>query len=112
MMKNNYNIFKQASWSIVSRISTALFSFISISILLKILGVGQFGIWITISGLFAAFSFVDLGLANGLRNKLQKFNCSNFYSYYSNCYNCCYNLSSTWWFCYFDWFFKIRRKHS
>ena len=73
MMKNNYNIFKQASWSIVSRISTALFSFISISILLKILGVGQFGIWITISGLFAAFSFVDLGLANGLRNKLPKF---------------------------------------
>lgn len=72
-MKNKFNIFKQGSWSIISRILTSIISFISISILLQILGPSQYGIWITISGFFASLSFVDLGLANGLRNALPKF---------------------------------------
>ena len=72
-MKNNFNIFKQTSWSILIRILNSGISFISISILLKILGINEFGIWITILALFASFSFVDLGLANGLRNALPKF---------------------------------------
>jgi O-antigen/teichoic acid export membrane protein len=72
-MKNNFNIFKQTSWSILTRILSSGISFISISILLKTLGINEFGIWITISALFASFSFVDLGLANGLRNALPKF---------------------------------------
>lgn len=72
-MKNKFNIYKQGSWSIISRILTSIISFIAISILLQILGPNQYGIWITISGFFASLSFVDLGLANGLRNALPKF---------------------------------------
>ena len=72
-MKNNFNILKQTSWSILIRILISGISFISISILLTTLGINEFGIWITISALFASFSFVDFGLANGLRNALPKF---------------------------------------
>ena len=73
MMINHFNIFKQTSWSILFRVLSSGISFISISILLKILGINEFGIWITILALFASFSFVDLGIANGLRNALPKF---------------------------------------
>ena len=72
-MKSNFNIFKQTSWSILIRILISGISFISISVLLTTLGINEFGIWITISALFASLSFVDFGLANGLRNALPKF---------------------------------------
>ena len=71
-MKNNFNILKQTSWSMLTRIVISGISFISISILLSTLGINEFGIWVTISALFASFSFVDFGLANGLRNALPK----------------------------------------
>ena len=72
-MKNNFNILKQTSWSVLIRILISGISFISISVLLTTLGINEFGIWITISALFASFSFVDFGLANGLRNALPKY---------------------------------------
>ncbi len=47
-----------------------LVSFIIVPLTLGYVGKVEYGIWMTISSIIAWFSFFDIGLGNGLRNKL------------------------------------------
>ncbi|MEO6731755.1 MAG: oligosaccharide flippase family protein [Ferruginibacter sp.] len=44
-------------------------SLLLVPIVLKYLGVSEYGIWITLTTIVGWFSFFDIGLGNGLRNK-------------------------------------------
>ena len=44
-------------------------SMLLVPVVLKYIGVNEYGIWITLTTLIAWFSFFDIGLGNGLRNK-------------------------------------------
>ena len=54
----------------VSTALTLLISFIMVPIVLGFIGKVEYGIWLTISSIIAWFSYFDIGLGNGLRNKL------------------------------------------
>lgn len=45
-------------------------SLIYVPLLINYLGVEEYGVWLTISSIIGWFSFFDIGLGNGLRNKL------------------------------------------
>lgn len=49
---------------------TLLISFIMVPLVLGFVGKVEYGIWLTISSIIAWFSYFDVGLGNGLRNKL------------------------------------------
>jgi len=44
-------------------------NFLLVTITLDFLGVEEYGVWITLTSLMTWFSFLDIGLAHGLRNK-------------------------------------------
>ena len=46
-----------------------IITFIQVPITLKYLDSTKFGIWLTLSSMVAWFSFFDIGLGNGFRNK-------------------------------------------
>ena len=54
----------------VARIFTVIISFLQIPILLVLIDKTQYGVWLTIFSFINWFSLFDLGLGNGLRNKL------------------------------------------
>jgi len=47
-------------------------NFAIIAIVLNIISPGEYGVWLTISSIISWLSFMDFGLANGLKNKLVK----------------------------------------
>lgn len=47
-----------------------LIGFIRVPIILKFVDQSDYGIWLTLGSIIAWFSFFDIGLGNGLRNKL------------------------------------------
>ena len=49
---------------------TLLISFIIVPMVLGFVGKVEYGIWLTISSIISWFSYFDIGLGNGLRNKL------------------------------------------
>lgn len=49
---------------------TLLISFITVPMILGYIGKVEYGIWLTISSIISWFSYFDVGLGNGLRNKL------------------------------------------
>ena len=49
---------------------TLLISFIIVPLVLGFIGEIEYGIWLTISSIVAWFNYFDVGLGNGLRNKL------------------------------------------
>ncbi len=51
------------------KIGSVLFGLILIPLTLKYLNSEEFGIWLTLSGVLSWFSFLDMGLGQGLRNK-------------------------------------------
>jgi O-antigen/teichoic acid export membrane protein len=56
--------------SFVSTMVTLIISFIMVPMTLGFVGKVEYGIWLTISSIIAWFSYFDVGLGNGLRNKL------------------------------------------
>ena len=58
------------SVSFICKAGTILVNFIIVPITLGYLGKIEYGIWLTISSIISWFSFFDVGLGNGLRNKL------------------------------------------
>lgn len=54
------------------RVINVLTSFLLIPISIRFVGTEQYGIWLTISSIVAWLAFFDIGLSNGLRNKLVK----------------------------------------
>jgi len=58
--------------SVLFKILSVAVSLLLIPISIKFVDTGQFGIWLTISSVVVWFSVFDIGLTNGLRNKLVK----------------------------------------
>ena len=56
--------------SLVMKILTAVMTFLQVPLVLKCLGTYQSGVWLTISSLILWVDVFDIGLGNGLRNKL------------------------------------------
>ena len=57
-----------------------LVSFFSIPYLLELLSDNQYGVWITIFSVLTWFTFLDLGISQGLRNKLTEYFSTNNFS--------------------------------
>jgi O-antigen/teichoic acid export membrane protein len=62
--------YKNLSVSFVANAISLSITFIMVPISLKYVGSRSYGVWLTISSVIAWFSFFDIGLGNGLRNKL------------------------------------------
>jgi O-antigen/teichoic acid export membrane protein len=58
--------------SMTFKLFNALVSFLLVPIILSYLGKMEFGLWVTLSSILGWFSFFDVGLGNGLRNKLSE----------------------------------------
>lgn len=54
----------------VTKILSIIISFIIVPLTLGYVGKVEYGIWMTIAAIVAWFNFFDIGLGNGLRNKL------------------------------------------
>ncbi|HKK38886.1 MAG TPA: MATE family efflux transporter [Cryomorphaceae bacterium] len=63
-------ILKNILWSAGLKGINALISFIIVPLYLSLLTELSFGIWLTVSAVLQWFNFFDLGIGNGLRNKL------------------------------------------
>lgn len=61
---------KNISVSFISKIISIVISFIIVPLTLGYVGKVEYGIWMTISAIINWFTFFDIGLGNGLRNKL------------------------------------------
>ncbi len=64
------NIKKNIAASFLFRAVTMLIGFIQVPITLHYLNPTNYGIWITLGSIINWFYFLDIGLGNGLRNKL------------------------------------------
>src|ERR1700709_1267391 len=64
--KVNFNI----TVSFLLRAISIIVSFLTISFSLKLLDTNKYGIWLAISSTVSWISILDIGLANGLRNKI------------------------------------------
>lgn len=72
-VKSNYSakiIFKNSVYSTVYKVASALLSLISAPLLLYCLGDEKYGAWATLLSLISWIYYCDLGIGNGLRNKL------------------------------------------
>jgi len=56
--------------SFIIKLFSVIIGFILVRIILDYLGKEQYGVWLTISAFLTWYSFFELGLGNGLRNKL------------------------------------------
>lgn len=62
--------YKNLSVSFVAKIVSLAITFIVVPIALNYVGKAEYGVWLTISSIITWFSYFDIGLGNGLRNKL------------------------------------------
>jgi len=67
--KVNFNI----TVSFLLRAVSIIVSFLTISFSLKLLDTNKYGIWLAISSTVSWISILDIGLANGLRNKIAEY---------------------------------------
>jgi O-antigen/teichoic acid export membrane protein len=70
--RRSANYFRQVQASVLFKAGAVLASFISIPILIKYLGVEQFGVWSTILSVMTWLVLFDLGIGNGLKNCISK----------------------------------------
>ncbi|MEL6922654.1 MAG: oligosaccharide flippase family protein [Bacteroidota bacterium] len=63
---------KQILYSFLIKGGSMLIGFLTVPITLGYIHKEQYGIWITLSSVIGWFSFFDIGLGNGLRNKLSE----------------------------------------
>jgi O-antigen/teichoic acid export membrane protein len=64
------NITTHVLWSFIYKIGSILAGFMLVPLTINYLDTENYGIWLTISSFIGWFSFFDIGLGNGLRNKL------------------------------------------
>lgn len=68
--ERSYNYFKQVKGSALSKICAIGASFLAMPIMIKYLGVEQFGVWATMLTLINWVILFDFGIGNGLKNKV------------------------------------------
>ncbi|MGK5062303.1 lipopolysaccharide biosynthesis protein [Janthinobacterium sp. LB3P112] len=64
------NYLTQIKWAVVCKGGAMLASFLAIPLMIRYLGQEQFGVWSTLLTVMSWIVFFDLGLGNGLRNKV------------------------------------------
>lgn len=69
-LQRTKNYFLQLKSSIIYKFLGILVSFASIPLMIKYLGNEQYGIWSTILAIFSWIVLFDIGIGNGVRNKL------------------------------------------
>jgi O-antigen/teichoic acid export membrane protein len=69
-MDRTRNYFNQVTGSIVYKFFSVIASFFAIPLMIASLGLEKFGIWSTLLTILNWFIFFDLGLGNGLRNRV------------------------------------------
>lgn len=65
-------IFKTGFSSLLIKLISVAISFISVPMTLGYLGKERYGIWLTLTSVFALITFADLGLGNSLTNSIAK----------------------------------------
>ncbi len=68
--QRTHNYFNQIKGSFFFKGLAVLASFVAIPLMIRYLGQEQFGIWSTLLSIMSWVVFFDLGIGNGLRNKL------------------------------------------
>lgn len=68
--QRNKNLVQNVSMNLIYKIIGVLLSYLTVPLTINYLNIEQYGIWITLTSLISWSSFVDLGIGNGLRNKL------------------------------------------
>ena len=66
----SHNYVRQVKSSVVFKGLAVACSFFSVPLMIHYLGQEQFGVWSTLLSVMTWIAFFDLGLGNGLRNKL------------------------------------------
>lgn len=66
------NYLRQVQGSVLYKAGAVIASFIAIPIMIDYLGVEQFGVWSTILTVMAWIVFFDLGIGNGLKNRVSE----------------------------------------
>jgi O-antigen/teichoic acid export membrane protein len=69
-IQRTQNYFKQLKGSFIFKLLAILSSFLMIPIMIKYLGNEQYGIWSTILSIVSWIVLFDIGIGNGLRNKI------------------------------------------
>ena len=64
------SIKKEISYSFLIKIVSVISGVLSVPLIIDFLNKEQYGIWLTLSSVFAWLSFFDVGIGNGMRNKL------------------------------------------
>lgn len=64
------NAIKQIAISFIFKFVNIIIGFLYVPLLLNYLTQEKYGIWLTLTSILGWFSFFDIGLGNGLRNKL------------------------------------------
>lgn len=77
--KRSKNILKHIGWSLFFKTGTIGISFMLIPITINYLDTDNYGVWLTLSSFISWFSFFDIGLGNGLRNKFTEAKANNNY---------------------------------
>ena len=75
--KRTINLLNQIKLSFVLKISSVFFSLIIVRLLLQYLGVKEYGVWAVILTFLNWIVFFDLGIANGVKNKVSQSLASN-----------------------------------
>lgn len=61
---------KEIFFSFIIKIISVLVGVLLVPMLIDLLDKERYGVWLTLSSIFAWFSFFDIGIGNGMRNKL------------------------------------------
>jgi O-antigen/teichoic acid export membrane protein len=64
------SIKKEIVYSFLVKIISVISGVLSVPLIIDFLDKEQYGIWLTLSSVFAWLSFFDVGIGNGMRNKL------------------------------------------
>lgn len=63
------NIAKHIGWSMFYKVGSIIANFMLVPLTINYLDTENYGVWLTLSSFIGWFSFFDIGLGNGLRNK-------------------------------------------
>lgn len=66
------NIVKHIGWSMFYKVGSIICNFLLVPLTINYLDTENYGVWLTISSFIGWFSFFDIGLGNGLRNKFSE----------------------------------------
>lgn len=90
--ERTHNYIRQLKGSVVYKGLAVAISFFAIPLMIHYLGQEQFGVWSTLLSIMSWIVFFDLGLGNGLRNKLAEAIAKNEFSEASRYVSSAYSL--------------------